>query len=167
MKILFKNFVILTYFLFVNCNLIANQNDINLPINLEADSVEINEKDKISTFKGNVKLTQGNIQIIADFIKVRQNEFGFESGIAEGNPVIFQQKSSEFNEIKGSAKKIEYDGVSGNLVMSGEAIIIKGNNKVQADYISYNTLTEYFKIVGEKKSNNSKRVKATIMPNNK
>ena len=51
--------------------------------------------------------------------------------------------------------------------MSGEAIIIKGNNKVQADYISYNTLTEYFKIVGEKKSNNSKRVKATIMPNNK
>ena len=167
MKILIRHFVIFIYFLLINGNLIANQNDINLPINLEADSVEINEKDNISTFKGNVKLTQGSIQIIADFIKVKQNESGFESGIAEGNPVIFQQKSSEFNEIKGSAKKIEYDGVSGNLVMSGEAIIIKGNNKVQAAYISYNTLTEYFKIVGEKKSNSSERVKATIMPNNK
>ncbi len=46
----------------------ARQSDLNKPIDVRADSSEFDEKAGVQSLRGNVQITQGTMQINADFI---------------------------------------------------------------------------------------------------
>src|SRR3989338_10745642 len=60
----------------------AERADRDKPIHLEADQVLIDDAQQISTFTGNVKLTQGTMLIRGDKIVVTQDKEGFKHGTA-------------------------------------------------------------------------------------
>ncbi|MDO8810605.1 MAG: LptA/OstA family protein, partial [Gallionella sp.] len=63
----------------------AEHADRDKPIHLEADQVRIDDAQQISTFIGNVKLSQGTLLIRGDKIVVTQDKDGFKHGTAYGN----------------------------------------------------------------------------------
>ena len=71
---------------------IAEQTDHSAAVSLEADFVEINEQTQEATFKGNVTLRQGSLEIHATEIVVKRDENGFQQGKATGSPAHFRQK---------------------------------------------------------------------------
>jgi lipopolysaccharide export system protein LptA len=153
-------------------NAFAEAADRNQPIELEADTVTVNDAKKISTYSGNVILTQGSLVIHADKLIVREDEQGFQHSTSTGNPSTFKQKREGKNEyMQGSAQRIEYDGRMDKVQLYTRASVKRGEDIVNGDYISYDANAEYAEVLGGVKSesggSSSGRVKAIIQPKNK
>ncbi len=150
----------------------AEAADRNQPIELEADTVTVNDAKKISTYSGNVILTQGSLVIHAEKLIVREDEQGFQHSTSTGNPSTFKQKREGKNEyMEGSAQRIEYDGRMDKVQLYTRASVKRGEDIVHGDYISYDANAEYAEVLGGTKSESggpsSGRVKAIIQPKNK
>lgn len=152
----------------------AEKADRDQPINLEADSVQVNEAKKISTYSGNVILTQGTLMIRGDKLVVREDKEGFQHSTSTGNPTTFRQKRDGSNEyMEGSALRIEYDGRMDKVQLFNKAWVKRGEDVVHGDYISYDASSEYAEVIGggSQAAGNSGagggRVKAVIQPKKK
>lgn len=158
--------------LLVSLNVMAESADRDKPIELEADTVTVNDAKKTSTYTGNVVLTQGTLVIRAAKLIVREDKEGFQHSTSTGNPTTFKQKREGRNEyMEGSAQRIEYDGRMDKVQLYTKAWVKRGEDIVYGDYISYDANAEYAEVIGGAKSESagasSGRVKAIIQPKNK
>lgn len=156
----------------ISLNAYAEAADRDKPIELEADSVIVDDAKKISTYRGNVILTQGTLVIHADKLIVREGKNGFQSSTSTGNPTTFKQKREGKNEyMTGSGQRIEYDGRMDKVELYTKAWVKRGEDIVYGDYISYDANAEYAEVIGGEKSESagpsSGRVKAIIQPKKK
>lgn len=156
---------------FTHLNAFAEAADRDKPIELEADTVVVNDAKKTSTYTGTVVLTQGTLVIRADKLVVREDKDGFQHSTSTGNPTTFRQKREGKNEyMEGSSQRIEYDGRMDKVQLYTKAWVKRGEDIVYGDYISYDANAEYAEVIGGPKSESnpgSGRVKAIIQPKNK
>ena len=149
----------------------AEAADRNKPIELEADSVKVNDAKKTSVYTGNVILTQGTLVIHGDKLIVREDIDGFQHSTSLGNPTTFKQKREGTNEyIEGSSLRIEYDGRMDKVQLYTKASVKRGGDVVNGDYISYDANSEYAEALGGATApagGTPGRVRATIQPKNK
>jgi lipopolysaccharide export system protein LptA len=147
---------------------LAERADRNQPVNIESDSMVADDAKKIATFEGKVVLTQGTLTIRGDKIVVHQDNDGFKSGVATGNPATFRQKRDGSNEyFEGEASRIEYDGKVDRVELFDNARLHRdGGDDVRGSYISYDAKTEYFTVKsgGDTLENGEGRVRAVLMP---
>lgn len=158
--------------LFVSLNAVAESADRDKPIELEADTVTVNDAKKTSTYTGKVILTQGTLVIRADKLIVREDKEGFQHSTSTGNPTTFKQKREGKNEyMEGSGQRIEYDGRMDKVQLYTRAWVKRGEDIVYGDYISYDANAEYAEVIGGAKSesggSSTGRVKAIIQPKNR
>jgi len=151
---------------------LAESADRDKPIDLEADSVKVDDAKQISTYSGNVILTQGTLIIRADKLIVREDSAGFQHSTSLGNPTTFKQKREGKNEyMEGSAQRIEYDGRMDKVQLFTKAWVKRGEDIVHGDYISYDANAEYAEVIGGTKTvdgtTTNGRVHAIIQPKNK
>jgi len=147
----------------------AEQADREKPINLESDTMEVNDATQVSVYQGNVRLTQGTLLILADKLVVKQDADGFSTGTAYGNPASFRQKREASDEyIEGYAQRIEYDGKRDKVELFVNARVKRGQDEVRGSYIAYDGKTEFFQVKGGKEAvsdtNPKGRVRAVIQP---
>lgn len=155
----------------------AERADREKPMYLEADRAtveDVNRKEgtRISTFIGNVILTQGTMRILADKVVMKEDSQGFRHATATGNLVSFRQKRDGMDEyVEGWSEQAEYDSKTDKIELSRQARLKRGFDEVQGDYISYNMSNEFFQVIGSKErgieSGPDKRVRITIQPKNK
>ncbi len=166
-----KNLIILLIGLCTSLQAFAEAADRDKPIELEADTVTVNDAKKTSTYTGTVILTQGTLIIRADKLVVREDKEGFQHSTSTGNPTTFKQKREGKNEyMEGSGQRIEYDGRMDKVQLYTKAWVKRGEDIVYGDYISYDANSEYAEVIGGTKSEtnpSSGRVKAIIQPKNK
>lgn len=151
---------------------LAEESDRDQPIELEADTVTVNDAKKISIYTGNVILNQGSLQIKADKMIVREDQDGFQHSTCTGNPTTFKQKRTGKDEwMQGSGQRIEYNARMDKVQLYTNAWVKRGEDIVTGDYISYDANAEYAEVIGGTKANPNgtagSRVKATIQPKNK
>ena len=128
---------------------LAEKADRSKPINLEADKVTVDDRNKVHTYEGNVVLTQGTITVRADKLTFRQNPDNSMQVTATGNPVSFRQKRDGSDEYyEGFAQRIEYDGAKDLLELFDRALLKRGIDEIRSNYVSYNTKSEVFKAEG-------------------
>ena len=137
---------------FITANVLAEKADRNKPIHLEADRAtveDVNRKEstRISTFIGNVILTQGTLRIKADKLVMKEDINGFRHATATGNLVTFRQKRDGLNEyVEGWSERAEYDSKADKIELLRRARLKLGEDEVNGDYISYEMSNEFFKI---------------------
>ncbi len=66
--------------------------DKDQPIYLEADSVEIDEVSGVSTYQGNVIVTQGSLKLWADKMWIHRKNGITEKIVTRGEPTHFRQR---------------------------------------------------------------------------
>jgi len=144
----------------------AEKADRDKPVNLEADSVTLDDVKKVSVYEGNVILSQGTLMLRADRVQVTQNERGLDKIVATGRPAAFRQKVDGRDEfIDGFASRIEYDSVNSQLELIGQAQLRHGSDELRGTQISYNANTEFYKVVGQPDATTpAGRVRAVIRP---
>jgi lipopolysaccharide export system protein LptA len=144
----------------------AEKTDRDKPVNLEADTVTLDDINKVSVYQGNVVLSQGTMLLRADRVQVTQNADGLDKVSATGRPVAFRQKLDGREEyIEGYADRIEYNGATSQLELIGQAMLRRGSDELRGAQISYNANTEFYKVVGQPGAKTpSGRVRAVIRP---
>lgn len=144
----------------------AEKADRTKPVNLEADTVTLDDIKKISVYQGNVILSQGTLMLRADRVQVTQNASGLDKVSATGRPVAFRQKVEGRDEfIEGFANRIEFDSTNSQLELIGQAQLRRGSDELRGAQISYNATTEFYKVIGQPDAKTpSGRVRAVIRP---
>ena len=146
----------------------AERADRDKPLHLSADQVLIDDAQQISTFTGNVQLTQGTMLIRGDKIVVVQDKEGFKLGTAYGNPASFRQKREGFDEyVEGYGERIEYDTRAETVVFYVQARVKRNLDEVRGEHITYSAKTEIFQVNGNGAGTGNappKRVHAVLQP---
>lgn len=152
----------------------AEKADREKPVNIEADSLKVDDVRKIAIYEGHVVLTQGTLKITADRVEVRQDDQGFTTGDALGKPAYFRQKmdpkagekpepGGEYAE--GWAERIEYDSRGDKVRLVGQARLKRGEEELRGNLITYDGSSGFYQAQGSI-SGAPGRVRAVIRPKN-
>jgi lipopolysaccharide export system protein LptA len=149
----------------------AARPDRDEPMHLEADQVIMNDAQQISTFIGNVHLSQGTLFIRGDKIIVTQDKDGFQHANAYGKTAEFRQKRETLEGyVEGYGEHIEYDTRTGILNLYGKARLKRNLDEVSGNHITYNAKTEIFKVNSNDANTSNgppQRVRAVLQPKKK
>ena len=154
----------------------AEKADREKPINLEADSISMDDINKVQILEGNVILTQGTMQILTSKLVVTQDADGFQKGVATGGAnglARFKQKREGRDDyIEGEAERIVHDARSEKTEFFVRGWVKSGADEVKGHYISYDALTEQYLVTNAGETKSAKgaaqaRVRAIIQPKGK
>ena len=153
----------------------AERADRGKPVNIEADRVTVDDKNKIHIFEGHVVLTQGTLTLRSDKLVVTQDLEGYQRGVAtggEGGLARFRQKREGKNEwVEGEGERIEHDARSELSQFFQRAYVKSGEDEVRGQYIQFNGLTETYLVTNGPNAttvpSQQGRVQVTIQPKKK
>jgi lipopolysaccharide export system protein LptA len=150
---------------------LARQDDRNQPIHVvHADSMDgYNEPNSMSTFKGNVLITQGTMKLTGELARIwtakedTSVDHIIVTSIAPKRPHI-EQIDDNGNLMTGDADQLYYDNVNSIAILTGNAFVHQQNKgDAHGAKLTYNTQTGY--MVGE--SGNNGPVTMTFLPKQK
>ena len=164
LKITNHNFIlvcILTILLSMTTFAFSEEADRGKAIEIESDTMTVDDAKNISIYKGDVILTQGTLIIRAEELTVREDSQGFQHSTSIGNPTTFKQKRDGREDfIEGRAERIEYDGHMDKVHLYSGASVKRGTDTVFGDYIMYDTNAEFAQALsGSTKDQNGNEVK--------
>lgn len=144
----------------------ALSTDKDQPINIEADSVEIDDKKNISIYKGNVVVTQGTIRLDADIVTAYTPDKQLQKVVAEGDPVRYRQRPDKKEEdMRAKAQRMEYYATSGKLILYEGAHLWHEGNEFSGNRIEYDTRADV--VQATKAPSGKERVQVVIPPKGK
>lgn len=143
----------------------AERADRDKPVHIEADTVRMDDLQKVAVYEGKVILTQGTLRVQADRVEVRQDAQGFLTGTALGKPVHFRQRLDGRGDwVDAWANRVEYDARKAQVRLIGEAFLKKGEEELRGDLITYDARSELYQASGGLPGQKPGRVRAVIMP---
>jgi lipopolysaccharide export system protein LptA len=159
----------------------AERADRSKPMNIEADSLTYDDKQKLSVFTGNVVLTKGTIIMRGGKLEVRQDEAGNQFGVLYAScakRAFFHQKREGVDEyMEGEGQTIHYDSKADTVRLVQQAEIRRLMGTRVADTITgsdilYNNTTEIVTVDGGARTSgegaasavNKGRVRAVLTP---
>lgn len=153
--------------LIISFDVLSEKSDKDKPIEIEADSMTVDDSKSTSIYEGDVILTQGTLIIKADTLIVREDKQGFQHSTSIGKPTTFKQKMEGSDKfIQGKALRIEYDGHMDKIHLYKNAEVKRGDDIVVGDYITYDANAEIAQAMSNNSSTSGKksRTKAIIKP---
>ena len=117
----------------------ALPSDANQQIKLLADKATYSERTGVTSYSGNVIITQGTFKMTADNITVNlSQQRSINSAVATGRPATMQQVvTQEKGLAKGQANKIDYNAVSGIITLTGNAKLVQNGASFAGNVIRY------------------------------
>ncbi|ORU90979.1 MAG: lipopolysaccharide transport periplasmic protein LptA [Cycloclasticus sp. symbiont of Poecilosclerida sp. N] len=164
MKSIKLNIILITLTLIIFPSALwALSSDKTKPVEIEADSFNLDDAKKITLYSGNVIITQGSMKIMADKVTIYGKRGATDKVIAIGRPVKFnQQPDGNQGLIRGEAQRLEYLVSKDTLTLIKEATLWQAGNIFASDRIVYDSKRSIVK-AGDSESA-SKRVSITLEP---
>jgi len=139
--------------------------DKDMPVNIEADSGEIDQATGTTVYQGDVIITQGSMKLEAHKVTVEYKDKKPHQLTATGAPARFKQKPDESKEwVHGKGNKIEYLIDSEELILTDNAELKQGDDSFSSDRIVYDRVKSKLKAGAAAKG--KQRVRVTIQPKN-
>ncbi len=133
---------ILIFIFIINMPAIAKTSDKEAPINIEADRLEMREKENISIYSGNVEITRGSMKIKGDTIIITYKDGVLYRIEANGQPATFFQLNDLDEAISAESFYIDYNEKANKLELKEKARLLKNKNDFSSEHIIYNTLDD-------------------------
>lgn len=137
--------------------------DRNEPINIEADSATLHEKNRTSTYRGNVHLRQGTMQLRGENMTVQMRDDRIDKVVLTGNPATYVQRPDNAEEDQhAEAGRIEYYAGENRMILLDNARIWQsGKDQFSSDRIVFNLAENTVSAGG---GSSSDRVRITLQP---
>jgi len=149
--------------LFLSTSSFALTEDAQQPIEIEADSVMVDETSGFNEFIGNAEVKQGSLVMTAEIIQV-QNTDGVETMKAKGTleqPAKYiQSQENQARFIEATATLITYDVNEGMIFLVGDAYLVQGFDSFSGDSLTYDINND--KVLVKGSEDGTKRVKFKI-----
>jgi lipopolysaccharide export system protein LptA len=117
---------------------IVKKEDFKEPTRLSSDNNFGDGKEKVAVYEGNVKISQGSLEIKADKVKVSA-ALGKDSEVFEatGNPASYTQQLADGTMVVAKANSIRYEKASQIISLKGNAELLQNAFSVTSDSIIY------------------------------
>jgi len=156
-----RSFLFLLLAMGIAANALALPDDKDQPVELAADSVDMDQSKGVSVYRGNVDLRQGSMQLLADVVTVKHEGRAPTHITATGNPVRFKQDTAE-GVVRGKALKADYGVDAETLILTDKASLTRAGNTMKSDRIVYDRVRHQVK--GGAAAEGKKRVFMTLQP---
>jgi lipopolysaccharide export system protein LptA len=122
--------------------------DPTLPVEVTADTLDVNQADGTALFTGNVVVGQGEMRLSAQRVQVIYNAEadGIERLEAEGDVVLVNGPDA------AEADRAEYTVGAGVVVMTGDVLLTQGANALTSDRMTVNLTTGTANMAGRVKT---------------
>ena len=158
------NKIILLISIFFTTFVFALSEDAKQPIEIEAESVIVDEISGFNEFSGNAEVRQGSLFMTAELIQVQTNTDGVETMKATGtsdNPAKYiQSQENQSRFIEATASIITYNVDEGMIFLVGNAYLIQGFDSYSGETLSYDINND--KVLVKGSEDGTKRVKFKI-----
>lgn len=167
-----KALVLATGFSLLSALAHALPSDSSQPINIQADSAELDDKRGIAIYRGDVVITQGTLKITGDTVTITMNNDGdIDVFTSEGKPAYYEQLPSPDKEIvQAYGLTIQYFANTDKIIIIDQAKVIQQGNTFRGEKIVYDTNLEIV-TAGRGKQGTittpTPRVNMVIQPKNK
>ena len=142
----------------------AMPGDRDKPIEIEAESVVVDESTGFNQFMGNAVVTQGSLVLSAELIEVQTSDEEVESMVAKGSqqkPAKYiQSQPNQARFIEATAIEITYDVEKGLVFLIGDANLVQGFDSFSGETLEYDINND--KVLVEGSEDGTKRVKFKI-----
>ena len=150
---------------FVTSLVLALPEDKKQPIEVEAQSVVVDETTGFSEFSGNAEVRQGSLLLLAELIQVQSNNEEVVSMIAKGSlekPAKYiQSQENQARLIEATATLITYDVNAGMIFLVGNARLVQGFDSFSGNTLNYDINNDKVVVKGSK--DGTERVKFNIV----
>jgi lipopolysaccharide export system protein LptA len=154
----------------------ALSTDKDQPIEIEADSADLDDAKGVTIYRGNVVLIQGSVRMTGDTMTVYFTDDGLDTMIMEGKPATYRQLPDD-SEIydEAEALRMEYYELKNLVVLIDKASFKQEGLSFSGNRIEYDTLHSRVKARGSVKqqagssssSSSGERVKIILKPRKK
>jgi len=145
---------------------LALTSDREQPIQIEADSMEIDEGKGTSIYQGRVSYVQGTVKMTADKVTIYSVDGEFQRFSAEGERASYQQQlDDDKGELKAKARLIDYHAEQGHILLKGKAHVTRGEDEFSGSHIEYDANKDI--VNARKAANGGERVQVVIQPREK
>ena len=159
------NKLIILIALFFTSLAFALPEDAKQPIEIEAQSVVVDETTGFNEFSGNAEVKQGSLLLFAELIQVQTNSDGVETMIAKGTlekPAKYiQSQENQGRFIEATATLITYNVNEGMIFFGGNAHLVQGFDSFSGDSLNYDINND--KVVVKGSEDGTERVKFKIV----
>lgn len=144
----------------------ALSSDKDQPLNIEANTVEIDDKAGVSVYKGNVTATQGTLVLDADIVTIYSPKRELDKVVAEGNPARYKQRPDNKDaDVRAKAQRMEYYADKEKLILLEGGHLWQGQDEFSGNRIEYDTRRDV--VNASMSSSGKERVRIVIQPRKK
>jgi len=137
----FINKLLILLMVFVTSLVLALPEDANQPIEIEAQSVVVDETTGFNEFSGDAEVRQGSLLLLAELIQVQTENEEVVTVLAKGSlekPAKYiQNQENQARFVEATATLITYDVDEGMILLVGNAHLIQGFDSFSGDKLSY------------------------------
>ncbi len=111
------------------------QQDSNLPVEVTADSLDVDQNDGTAVFTGNVVIGQGQMRLSAPRVLVvyQEDQTKIERLQASGGVILVSGNDA------AEAARADYNLETGLIAMQGNVLLLQGSSAVSAERMTVNT----------------------------
>ena len=140
----------------------ARSDDSEKPIQITADTAELNDKTGVSIYRGDVEMVQGTTILTGDTITVYTVDNQVTKMISVGQLATYQETTDDGDIVYAEAEEMIYFRNEKKVEMFRKAMVTQLDNIIRSEYILYLT-EEGFIDTGTRED----RVNITIQPESK
>lgn len=145
--------------------------DTNQPLEITADSLEVQQAKQLAIFEGNVQVEQGEIRMRANKLVVHYSD---SKSSTSGAPANIRQIDATGKVFLSSPRETAqgdwgvYDVTNKHIDLQGNVVLTQGKNVLRGDKMTLNLVTGKSRVEGGPVSEGSKgRVKGIFIPEQK
>lgn len=119
----------------------ALPSDSAQPINIQADSAEMDDKRGVAIYRGDVVITQGTLKITGDTVTITLNNQGeIDLFTSEGKPAYYEQlPAADKKIVQAYGLTIQYFAKNEKIIIMDQAKVIQQSNTFRGEKIIYDT----------------------------
>ena len=162
---MFINKLLILLLAFVTFQVLALQEDTKQPIEIEAQSVVVDETTGFNEFSGNAEVRQGSLLLLAELIQVQTKDEEVISVVAKGSlqkPAKYSQdQENQERFVEATATQITYDVEEGLIFLVGNARLVQGFDSFSGATLDYDIDND--KVILKSSEVGTERVKFKIV----
>jgi len=117
---------------------LALPEDADQPIEIEAETAELDQNAGQVVYRGSVEVTQGTMRVFADRMTVDYEDQKVVRITAVGTPARYrQQLESDKGEVRARAGTIVYHTQQERVHLERDAFLEQGGNEIAGEFIDY------------------------------
>jgi len=127
---------------FISPSLWALSSDSDQPMEIEADSAELDDQKRVTIYRGDVVVNQGSLHMTGDVMTVYYDENQeLDHAVMEGDLAYYRQMPDDSDVYDEAwAKRMEHHGDKGRIILINDAKVVQDGLQFTGKRIDYDTI---------------------------